>query len=558
MPLTLAQAWSYAKEYFSNPKNEKLPRSDSKRGKALNIIPGIMHSFIKITRVPSPEESAESSEAAPFIIYRKIRSNKTVIKGGNGRIYTLIDENNNRSLVKKITGHASTVEALTLQHLGYSTGQLKRTDGSLDSYIQMNDCGTELGKYILQNPWLSPDNRLRFAIDLCYQLFQLHLLGYAHLDVKHNNNTIDNNGRVRLIDFGSAEKNPYGLLHRSMGAPIFRPPNTHRLRKVDYDYFAVLRQLFPSDSCLIPGQIYHFEQRERDAAILSESMRQDPDLVSIASTSIQQFPTRESYLNHRGSILGLCAGLIAKKYQLEIQPELLQFDVFTGLLLSSMHFKGYSSIEMRRIISQPLQYLRNNLHQKFFYANLPLARVLFMVSQLDKRIELKKIFYSRSWEKAVLNLEKAGLLRHLRSFLHNNRLLNLVKKSDYSPSLINAIACILDETPEFPPNHREARLNFVINNPQCSEHINHELEQALWLRVKYNVLSERELFLYPQFALLINRLSAFGMMKYFLRIRHRPLLVELINKDDVPDSFMKTVHQLYSKWGDEIYDNIYP
>ncbi len=59
-------------------------------------------------------------------------------------------------------------------------------------------------KEIIENSPLPPDKAVEYAVQICEALAAAHRAGVIHRDIKPSNVHIDNNGRVKILDFGLA------------------------------------------------------------------------------------------------------------------------------------------------------------------------------------------------------------------------------------------------------------------------------------------------------------------------------------------------------------------
>src|SRR5205085_6560436 len=105
---------------------------------------------------------------------------------------------------------------------------------------------------------LSKEQRLKIAIDLCLELAYLHEglksstgTGYAHLDLKPRNVTIDKNNAIHLIDHGMSESNPYEKRivkkNNPSGTAMYLPyyaEHPDGLTKEQFDMIALKRLIF--------------------------------------------------------------------------------------------------------------------------------------------------------------------------------------------------------------------------------------------------------------------------------------------------------------------------
>jgi serine/threonine protein kinase len=87
--------------------------------------------------------------------------------------------------------------------------------------------GTSLRQYLLQTP-LSLKRALEVTLDISYALCHLHTHGIIHRDLKPENILINENGTIKVIDFGIAqlltERQALGEDKRLIGTPVYMSP----------------------------------------------------------------------------------------------------------------------------------------------------------------------------------------------------------------------------------------------------------------------------------------------------------------------------------------------
>ncbi|RNF05069.1 protein kinase [Trypanosoma conorhini] len=102
----------------------------------------------------------------------------------------------------------------------------KASDTQLCLYMELASGGTLSDKVRERDSPLPLEEIVRYLQDLCRGLAYLHSKNYVHRDIKTANALIDNHGRVKIGDFGSAKqlKRPSDLLFTVTGTPRFMAP----------------------------------------------------------------------------------------------------------------------------------------------------------------------------------------------------------------------------------------------------------------------------------------------------------------------------------------------
>ena len=138
-------------------------------------------------------------------------------KGGMGRVYKVLDKEVNETVALKllnpeIAGDEETVErfrnelklARKISHRNVCRMFDLRKDGGT-YYITMEYVpGGDLKSSIRRRGPLNPGKAVFIAKQVCQGLMEAHTLGVIHCDLKSQNVMIDEEGSVRIVDFGVA------------------------------------------------------------------------------------------------------------------------------------------------------------------------------------------------------------------------------------------------------------------------------------------------------------------------------------------------------------------
>ena len=98
--------------------------------------------------------------------------------------------------------------------------------------------GQLLRKVLTQEKKLSPERATRIALGVCEALEYIHSRGVIHRDFKPENIVVDSEDRIKLIDFGIANKAgakrlTYARITQSMGTPDYVSPEQVKLHRGD-------------------------------------------------------------------------------------------------------------------------------------------------------------------------------------------------------------------------------------------------------------------------------------------------------------------------------------
>jgi predicted Ser/Thr protein kinase len=187
---------------------------------------------------------------------------RLIARGGMGRVYLAQDPNTSRQVVVKLmdaTLESSDVRdrfarearsLASLSHPGivriYDYGNFQDSPFIVMEYIR----GDTLEEKIKQRAPLSVPQKLRLMSEVCAGLAHAHASGIIHRDVKPANLIVDQDGRVKILDFGIARVSDSNLTRGyalagagkvQIGTPGYMSPEQTRGDDIDQrtDIFAV-------------------------------------------------------------------------------------------------------------------------------------------------------------------------------------------------------------------------------------------------------------------------------------------------------------------------------
>src|SRR5262245_54404393 len=182
-------------------------------------------------------------------------------RGGMGDLYLALDPNNGRLVALKLLNatldsielrerfarEARALAALNHPNIVniYDTGEFDDSPFIVMEYVR----GETLAEMIKRRAPLSVSQKLKLMEDLCAGLAQAHDAGIIHRDIKPANLMVDQQGRLKILDFGIARvaeghKTRGGALtqvNMMIGTPGYMSPEQIEGGEVDHrsDIFAV-------------------------------------------------------------------------------------------------------------------------------------------------------------------------------------------------------------------------------------------------------------------------------------------------------------------------------
>lgn len=130
--------------------------------------------------------------------------------------------------------------------------------------------------YYCHEKQLPNDSLIDYAIQICQGLGEAHRAGIIHRDIKSANIAVDNNGRIRLLDFGLAAKDGDDKITKTgstLGTVSYMSPEQVSGRDIDHraDLFALGVVLYE----LIAGQTPF--KRDSEGATLNAIIEDNPE-----------------------------------------------------------------------------------------------------------------------------------------------------------------------------------------------------------------------------------------------------------------------------------------
>ena len=270
----------------------------------------------------------------------KYRIERRLGQGGMGTVYLARDSRIGRHVALKLLRVDDDETRMRFEAEAQSAGRLKHPNivtiydyGDVEGFpfIVMEYVeGSTLASMIAQER-LPIVRRLALIEQVCRGLAYAHRAGIVHRDIKPSNLMVDENGVIKLLDFGIARNVERGLTRtgRVLGTASYMSPEQVRGEPVDHrcDVFSVGvvlyevltgRRAFPGDSEYVvydriltstPAPFEHPDSRVTAAIqpILDRSLAKDPN---------DRYQDAESFASHLASVRELIEGF-GKQTQIE-------------------------------------------------------------------------------------------------------------------------------------------------------------------------------------------------------------------------------------------------
>lgn len=531
--------WIIAREHIADdaPDGTKLPRSLNDDGSRR----------IKNGRVISMTYDTRRS----FIMLhgKRHRLGKKIGGGANSKVKKLRSEQSSASMAAQ----SSTSEAPSLgfdvvkispnpfaplevsinSAFKHTANAITRTD-KRKHYLPMRYLGRSVFE-LLQNNELSFDIRREIAIESCIALMFLHHghpllweIPLAHMDIKLENMTI-HNGRLYLIDYGAAIKQPTRVQTCSFGTPAYSPPINTEMTGEEYDMVSQRRILFLSPAMLSAEGIISTINLN---ALFNYKEIEGTSIEKWLDTSVATCPNVAAFKNRHISALTLSGMLIAWSYDFKVDIDTLPDNPWRCFLLIDLYRKqqSISMAEKQHILDNPESALREALAgHSSADTDLPTLKTLYLLLRLG--ISLTEEVKSQCVAlQTIANLP--GFLPHLRTLAEPN----FAKLQPYlvrpeNAALSARVRTILDAVPTAEPEFLQQRLHSAVFGKEKEQEITALHENALYINFKEKLqINPHEITHNEELATLLVRLNvAYSASKYAVIARYPDIVKHIIS-----------------------------